>query len=50
VVSKPGLRTTVIGFYLNKAPWNDVKVRQALNYAINRDAIIKSQFLGMRSL
>lgn len=47
VVSKPGLRTTVIGLYLNKAPWNDVKVRQALNYAINREAIIKSQFLGM---
>ncbi len=47
VVDKPGLRTTVIGFYLNKAPWNDVKVRQALNYAINRDAIIKSQFMGM---
>lgn len=47
VIDKPGLRTTVIGLYLNKAPWNDVKVRQALNYAINRDAIIKSQFLGL---
>jgi ABC-type transport system substrate-binding protein len=47
VIDKPGLRTTVIGFNLTKEPWNDQKVRQALNYAINRDAIIKSQFLGM---
>lgn len=49
VISKPGLRTTVFGYYMNKAPWNDLKVRQALNYAVNRDAIIRSQFLGLAS-
>ena len=27
-------------FNLNKAPWNDIKVRQALSYAINRQAIV----------
>lgn len=40
-----------VGFYLefnvNKAPFNDIKVRQALNYAINKNAIIKVALQGM---
>ncbi|MFZ0215090.1 MAG: ABC transporter substrate-binding protein [Candidatus Dormiibacterota bacterium] len=40
-----------VGLYLefnvNKAPFNDVKVRQALNYAIDKQAIIKVALQGM---
>jgi len=31
--------TNIIRFNYEKAPWNDIKVRKALNYAINKDEI-----------
>jgi len=33
-------------FNLSKEPWNDVKMREAINYAINRDQIIDIAYEG----
>ncbi len=38
---------TYLGFNLKKAPFNDIRVRQALNYAINKDEVIKGVLLGL---
>ena len=38
---------TYLGFNLKKAPFNDVKVRQALNYAIDKEEVIKGVLLGL---
>ena len=32
---------TYLGFNLKKEPFNDIRVRQALNYAIDKDEVIK---------
>lgn len=36
----------ILGFNNAKKPFNDVRVRQAINYAINKDDIIKGAFSG----
>jgi len=38
---------TYLGFNLNKEPFNDIRVRQALNYAIDKDEVIKGVLLGL---
>jgi len=38
-----------VGFNNQKHPFNDVKVRKALNYLINREVILKSVFKGRGS-
>ena len=38
---------TYLGFNLRKPPFNDIKVRQALNYAIDKDEVIKGVLLGL---
>ena len=38
---------TYLGFNLKKAPFNDVNVRQAINYAIDKDEVIKGVLLGL---
>ena len=38
---------TYLGFNLKKAPFNDIKVRQALNYAIDKEEVIKGVLLGL---
>ncbi|WGE67681.1 ABC transporter substrate-binding protein [Actinobacillus equuli subsp. haemolyticus] len=43
---KPGLNIGYLHFNTQKKPFDDVKVRQALNYAINKDAIIQSVYQG----
>ncbi len=35
----PGMVVTYWGFNTQKAPFNDLKVRQAMNYAIDRDSV-----------
>jgi peptide/nickel transport system substrate-binding protein len=40
LVEEPSLSTSYIGFNTKKAPFDNVKVRKALNYAINVDEII----------
>jgi len=38
---------TYLGFNLKKAPFNDKNVRQAINYAINKNEVIKGVLLGL---
>ena len=38
---------TYLGFNLKKAPFDDVNVRQAINYAIDKDEVIKGVLLGL---
>jgi peptide/nickel transport system substrate-binding protein len=38
---------TYLGFNLKKPPFNDIRVRQALNYAIDKDEVIKGVLLGL---
>ncbi len=40
LVEGPSLSTTYIGFNVKKEPFNNVKVRKALNYAVNVDEIL----------
>ena len=42
----PTMSTSYIGFNCNKAPFNNVLVRQAINHAINVDAVVKTVYTG----
>ncbi|HRL13822.1 MAG TPA: ABC transporter substrate-binding protein, partial [Aggregatilineales bacterium] len=44
VVVTPGLRTIYIFFNVLSEPFDDVRVRQAVNYAVDKDAIVASLF------
>nr|WP_283244265.1 glutathione ABC transporter substrate-binding protein [Wansuia hejianensis] len=46
LVEGPSLSTAYIGFNTKKAPFDNVKVRQALNYAINVEEIIEVALEG----
>ncbi|HNT02974.1 MAG TPA: glutathione ABC transporter substrate-binding protein [Bacillota bacterium] len=41
-----GFRTIYLGMVINRPPFDNIKVRQALNYAIDRDAIINDFLEG----
>ena len=43
----PQLAIRYIGFNVQKPPFNDVRVRRAANYAVNREELIKHQFFGV---
>jgi peptide/nickel transport system substrate-binding protein len=45
VVRAPSVRTIYIGFNVTKPPFTDVRVRQAFNYAVDKEAIVK-EILG----
>lgn len=40
VVHTPGLGVTYLGFNVQRPPFTDVRVRQALNYAVNKEEIV----------
>lgn len=42
IVVTPGLRTIFIYMNNTKPPFDDVRVRQAINYAVDKDAIVKA--------
>lgn len=46
VIVRPALRTFGFAFNLNRKFFQDVRVRRAFNYAVNRSAIIKAIFRG----
>jgi peptide/nickel transport system substrate-binding protein len=47
LVTQPGLAVSGVGMPNDVAPFTDKRVRQALNYAIDRDAIDKALFQGL---
>jgi len=47
VISGPSARVVFVGLNNQYGPLKDVRVRQALNYAINKDAIIHSVLFGL---
>lgn len=42
-----GNNYTYLGFNLKRAPFNDIRVRQAINYAIDKQEIIDGVYLGL---
>ncbi len=46
VDTTPGLRTIYVYFNVTKKPFDDVRVRQAFNYAVDKEAIVKNLLLG----
>lgn len=47
IVEQEGLNVGYLAFNTKKEPFNDVRVRQAINYAINREAIVKAIYAGL---
>jgi peptide/nickel transport system substrate-binding protein len=47
LMTQPGLAISGMGMPFDTAPFNDKRVRQALNYAIDKNAIDKSLFQGL---
>jgi peptide/nickel transport system substrate-binding protein len=44
LLSRPAFNVGYIGFNQKKAPLDNPKIRQAIAYAINRDALVKSKY------
>ncbi len=43
----PGLNVGYIAMNTEKEPFNDVRIRRAVNYAINREALVKAFYAGI---
>jgi peptide/nickel transport system substrate-binding protein len=46
IIETPGLRTIYIFFNVTNEPFDDVRVRQAVNYAVDVEAIVRDLFNG----
>ncbi len=44
----PGKDVSYLAFNTQRPPFDDVRVRRALNFAINKDPIVKLAFQGLR--
>lgn len=49
VIDDHASSTRFIGFNVNKAPFNDVSVRQAVAYAVDKDMLAESVFSGLET-
>jgi peptide/nickel transport system substrate-binding protein len=49
-VEQPGMHTWWVAFNHEKAPFKDVRVRQAINYAVNKKAIVDNLLKGTGTL
>jgi|YNPNPStandDraft_1061719.scaffolds.fasta_scaffold09846_1 peptide/nickel transport system substrate-binding protein len=47
VKTVPGTRPLWMEMNVNQAPFNDVRVRQALNYAVDKDLLVKKVYNGL---
>jgi peptide/nickel transport system substrate-binding protein len=47
LIKRPGFNIGYLAFNMEKEPFDDPKVRKALNYAINKDSIIDAFYNGM---
>jgi dipeptide transport system substrate-binding protein len=47
VLEQPGLNVGYLAFNTQKKPFDDKRVRQAINYAINKKAILDAVFMGI---
>lgn len=47
VLEQPGLNIAYLAFNTTKKPYDDKRVRQAVNFAINKKAIIDAVYLGL---
>ncbi len=50
VVEQPGMHTWWVAFNQSKPPFNNTKVRQAMNYAVNKKAIVDNLLKGTGTL
>ena len=50
VVEQPGMHTWWVAFNNTKPPFNDKRVRQAMNYAVNKQAIVDNILRGTGTL
>jgi glutathione transport system substrate-binding protein len=46
IVTGPSIITRYVSFNLQQKPFDDIRVRQAINYAINKEALAKVAFNG----
>ena len=46
VLSQPGLNVGYLAFNVQKKPFDDVRVRQAINMAVNKQAILEAVYQG----
>lgn len=46
VIEQPGMHTWYLALNCQQSPFNDVRVRQAVNYAINKEAIVDNILKG----
>jgi peptide/nickel transport system substrate-binding protein len=50
VLRKPGYRTIYVGMNLSVPPFNDIRVRQAVGHAINKQALVQGLLNGIGTL
>ncbi|MFZ5647542.1 MAG: ABC transporter substrate-binding protein [Bacillota bacterium] len=50
VIKNPGMNINYLAFFTNKKPFDNVKLRQAVCYAINRPDLIKFLYQGLAEL
>jgi peptide/nickel transport system substrate-binding protein len=46
VAGKRSVESQIIGFHCGKKPFSDVRVRQAFNYGVDKEALVKDLLLG----